>query len=600
MNLLNRKFSLLDGIRIPLQIAPFQTAAVLLYTAVKAGIPALNVGATSSFVDTAIEIVSGKQPFDKIIVPLILVLLVITFNTVTGSAMNFIHVRLNIRLREPLRKAFLEKRARLAYEHIENPEDWDLIIRASATPEDKLIEVMNNLLEIATLILSTISVMAILVTQIWWAGLLIIAVSIPLLILSQKGGRKSYDAEREITKIQRKYNYLFNILTNRDAVLERAMFGYSGTLEQEYGKEFERARLIQLKTDRKYYIRTKIGGVLTALVSILTALVLVPPVLGGAITVGMFISLVNAMLNMAQSMSWGLAWDMQMLARNREYAKDLTSFFSLSEQPGSEALPSAPLEPFQRLEFRQVTFRYPGMESDILKNLSFVIERGRHYSFVGVNGAGKTTITKLIMGLYPDYKGEILLNGRELRGYEIPQLKAVFCGVFQDFAKYSLTVEENIALGDARLLKDDPIADGQAVCRAAALAGLSPAVERLPKGFRSSLGKLHEDGVDLSGGEWQRLAMARAIISPAEVKILDEPTAALDPIAESKVYENFKELIDGKTTLFISHRLGSTLLADTIYVLSEGGVVESGSHKYLMGLGGLYSAMFESQRSWYL
>lgn len=161
-----------------------------------------------------------------------------------------------------------------------------------------------------------------------------------------------------------------------------------------------------------------------------------------------------------------------------------------------------------------------------------------------------------------------------------------------------LTFRENISLGDTAALETGPIPE-ERLDKAIELAGLTPAAENLPKGYDSPLGKLLEDGVDLSGGEWQRVAMARTILSPAEVKILDEPTAALDPLAESEVYENFQQISEGKTTLFISHRLGSTLLADVIYVLDGGRMAECGSHQELMDKGGLYAAMFESQRSWY-
>jgi len=167
--------------------------------------------------------------------------------------------------------------------------------------------------------------------------------------------------------------------------------------------------------------------------------------------------------------------------------------------------------------------------------------------------------------------------------------------VFQDFARYSVSMGENIALGNAPAMQD---AD-YALFEAAELAGISGKIHELPDGLNTNLGKLKEGSTDLSGGEWQRVVMARAILSPASLKILDEPTAALDPISESKVYEKFEQISQGKTTIFISHRLGSTKLADFIIVLENGGVIEQGSHEELMALCGVYAKMYESQRSWY-
>ena len=227
----------------------------------------------------------------------------------------------------------------------------------------------------------------------------------------------------------------------------------------------------------------------------------------------------------------------------------------------------------------------------MLNGLSFTLEKGRHYSFVGANGAGKTTITKLLLGMYQNYEGEILINGKELRTYSVAQLKALFICVFQDFSRYQLTMRENIELGNIGGTNNGNIE------RAVELSGLSKLKERI--GFDAHIGKLDEDGVDVSGGEWQRIAMARAIISQSEIKILDEPTAALDPIAERDVYENFRDISRGNTTVFISHRPGPTKLADIIYVLDGGRVIESGDHEKLMEEDGLYAEMFESQRSWY-
>ncbi|MDR3121389.1 MAG: ABC transporter ATP-binding protein/permease, partial [Clostridiales bacterium] len=219
-------------------------------------------------------------------------------------------------------------------------------------------------------------------------------------------------------------------------------------------------------------------------------------------------------------------------------------------------------------------------------------ERGKHYSFVGVNGAGKTTITKLITGLYTNYDGAILVDGRSLRGFSQAELKGLSTVVYQDFARYSFSLYDNIAIGAVG-------ADDADVNSAIDLIGLREAAEKLPDGVYTNLGKIFENGVDLSGGEWQRVAMARSLISKAPLRILDEPTAALDPVSESRVYSQFEQISQGKATIFISHRLGSTKLADTIFVLSDGKITERGAHRELMGLNGLYAEMYSAQADWY-
>jgi ATP-binding cassette subfamily B protein len=230
----------------------------------------------------------------------------------------------------------------------------------------------------------------------------------------------------------------------------------------------------------------------------------------------------------------------------------------------------------------------------ILNDVSFTIENGKHYSFVGVNGAGKTTITKLITGLYTNYEGEILVDGKSLRNMSQSQVKGLSSVVYQDFAKYCVTLYDNIAIADVGNLSNRKEAEN-----AIELVGLANAMKKLKNGLDTPFGKVMENGVDLSGGEWQRVAMARSAMSNAPLKILDEPTSALDPVGESMVYQNFERISRSMTTIFISHRLGSTKLADVIFVLSDGRIAESGSHASLMAKGGLYCEMFNSQAEWY-
>ena len=228
-----------------------------------------------------------------------------------------------------------------------------------------------------------------------------------------------------------------------------------------------------------------------------------------------------------------------------------------------------------------------------MKDFCLRMEKGRHYAFVGVNGAGKTTITKLLTGLYREYEGEILLNEKPLSSYTQAELKAYFSVVCQDFARYQISLEDNIALGNVLEYDEEKIRE------AAGRIGLSDVIEKLPEGMRTPLGKVKEKGVDLSGGEWQRVAVARALYRPTAVRILDEPTAALDPVAESDIYRLFGRISAGGTTIFITHRLGGARLADRIIVIAKGQVAESGSHEELLAANGIYAEMFEAQRSWY-
>ena len=322
----------------------------------------------------------------------------------------------------------------------------------------------------------------------------------------------------------------------------------------------------------------------------ITAVMLAIPTARGEMSIGTMVAVVSALFSIKNQIA-GLQYCMGCIGEGRAYARELTEFSQLEETDGATDAPLEPPLPFESLEFKHVTFAYPNTERNVLDDFSLKLEKGKHYAFVGVNGAGKTTMTKLMTGLYRDFKGEILLNGRDIRTYDAKALKSLCSVVFQDFARYQVPARDSIAVGlPAREARVED---------AVRTVGLTDAIAALPKGLDTPLGKIYEGGQDLSGGEWQRVAIARALVSGAPVRILDEPTAALDPMSESRFYEQFAGMSRGVTTLFISHRLGSTRLADRIFVIDGGRIAEEGTQAELLAAGGLFADMFEAQRSWY-
>ena len=218
----------------------------------------------------------------------------------------------------------------------------------------------------------------------------------------------------------------------------------------------------------------------------------------------------------------------------------------------------------------------------------------KHYAIVGENGAGKTTLVKLLLGLYKNYSGKILINNRDLKTYTDEEINSIFSVVYQDYVKYQISVRDNIAIGcKGKTISDDRIID---ILKS---LGIWDKVNTFHNGLDTSLGKLESEGIDLSGGEWQKIAIARSLVSDASVYILDEPTASLDPISEKNLYDIYINLFKGKSSIIITHRLGNTKNVDCIVVLNEGTVCEIGSHNQLMELRGKYYSMYEKQRSWY-
>ena len=248
----------------------------------------------------------------------------------------------------------------------------------------------------------------------------------------------------------------------------------------------------------------------------------------------------------------------------------------------------------QGFVFENVGFRYPDAEKWALRGLSFELRAGEVLALVGENGAGKTTLVKLLARLYDPDEGRILLDGHDLREYDLEQLRANIGVIFQDFVRYHLTAGENIGVGQI-----DAMHDAGRIREAARRAMADELIESLPDGYDQLVGRRFKTGVDLSGGQWQKIAIARAYMRDAQVMILDEPTAALDARAEFEVFQRFKELSEGKTAVLISHRFSSVRMADRILVLANGKVEASGTHAQLLSEGGRYAELFELQAAGY-
>jgi len=277
------------------------------------------------------------------------------------------------------------------------------------------------------------------------------------------------------------------------------------------------------------------------------------------------------------------------------FLTDLLAFFEM--KPTIRSKPNALRAPrpiTQGFEFRDVSFRYPGTNRLVIDRLNFTLRPGERVALIGENGQGKTTIVKLITRLYDTSEGQVLLDGIDLREYDLEDLYREIGVIFQDFMRYEMIARENIAVG-----KIEDLSNSGVVESAAATSLANEVISRLSGGYEQMLGRRFEGGVDLSGGEWQKLALARAYLRDSQLLILDEPTAALDARSEYEVFQRFAELTAGKMALFISHRFSTVRMADRIVVLENGSIVEEGTHEKLTALGGRYAEMFELQSASY-
>jgi len=567
--------------------------------------------ATANFVDTAIRILYGNTSRHDIYIPLAVLLLVLAFVNILGSVTKLIYACISLSLMEKIEPLLIQKQAALNYLHIENNDSWEIISRVMRDPVDNITKGLQGFTSFAQLVTGIASFFLLIIIQLWWAAFIIFIFAVPLFYISIWAGKKKYEAGVEAEKFNRRTEYLNDVLISRENIDERTIFGYSTAIIKEWQKQYSAGRKLNLTAILKSDLLVKASSLSLVAIGFLVAAALISPVINGDLSAGMYIGIVVAVFAIVQDMGWQLSTALQDISHSKEYMKDFTAFLDLSKAEGALDAKSKFLFSINEtkqefnIEFKHVSFKYPTGDEYILKDISFVLSNNTHYALVGKNGAGKTTIIKLLTGLYTDYEGEIFINGQELRTYSSNKLKSLFSVVYQDFAKYYISLKDNIALGNMNYSKEE-YSDTE-IYEIAKLAGLDPVINSLNKGLHTVLGRIKKDGQDISGGEWQRLAIARTLISSAPIKILDEPTAALDPISESTLYDEFNKLIEAKhdsyknrITIFISHRLGSIKLADEILVIDEGRIAAQGSHRVLIEAKGLYYEMYEKQKEWYV
>lgn len=608
-----RKYTWFDTFCIPFASAPGWTLGITLQKLMTALAAVFPVVVMAKFIDS-VGIAVANRSFDAEVLQWFgLMMLMVCWRRVGWRVGNLCANQIAARGNEQFMTAFTEKCARMQYYLLEDADTQNLMNRITVNNRiswhyKRMIQ--NFLNFFVVMIPKVIGLLIIIALQVWWLAVAVAVMTIPLIVLSLRGGKKIYKAKEEASAYERRHRYFFDVLTGRDAVEERSLFGFTEAVNQEWLKQFDAARKINIKAEAVFALNVNRGSVLTSLLSSAIILIMIPLVSSGQMTLGIFVSLSAAVYDLVDQLGFGMTKQVADIAKFNEYMKDLTRFAALPERELQENVMgdetchsdkspeiSREMQAFETLEFRNVTFRYPGTDINILENFSMKLCRGRHYAIVGENGAGKSTLIKLLTGLYPEYEGEILFNGREMRSYDPQEWKMLFSGVYQDFAKYYVSVEENIQLGDFENMNTpESKARMHQVCQK---LKLHEDIIALRHRYATRLGKLDEEGVDLSGGQWQKVAMARALMNKAPLLILDEPTAALDPISESLVYEQFGEISRDRTTIFISHRLGSTKLADEIFVIGDGRVKEQGSHEELLEKNGAYAEMFTTQQSWY-
>ncbi len=596
----NRKINLYSFCRKMTKLLPFHTVFYVISQGLGALIPAAQTLAVAMFINSVSASNTTQSSGADVIFSLSLILGCVFFQNSIPVITRVVNASKRNRLTLHMNHILLKKQMNLSYQYIEDNDTCNLIYRIRDNCVDYFDEGYTNVINSLALFIKLASLMVIIFKASVISGLVILVIVYPLLYLAMKTGKANYVLEQDAETTKRKYQYIFSVLTGKETANERNLFGFSRHMTERYNRLFDTAFEKEAKIINKRYANMKSGSLITLIVSICIMAIMLPRLFRNEISTGLYIGLAGAVLDLIQSMSWQLAGMMQNYAKLNQFFDDYNRYMELGEQAGAEEEPEQmPTAGEPSLAFRNVSFRYPGTDRYILKNCSFTLAGGCSYAVVGENGAGKTTIAKLIMGLYGGYEGDILINGRNVKDYSYGELKGLVAAVFQDFARYELSVNENIGIGRIPHFSCSG-SEEKEIEKICEELNMTDWIRSFPDGFDTMLGKLEEGGVDLSGGQWQKIAIARLLYSKAPINILDEPTAAMDAVAESKIYELFQKLNMGKFNILITHRMGAARIADEILVLQNGAVAEQGKHEQLMTMeNGVYRKMYESQRQWY-
>jgi ATP-binding cassette subfamily B protein len=416
---------------------------------------------------------------------------------------------------------------------------------------------------------------------------------VPMWIATARNSRASYDSAVRLTPIDRERTYLANVLSNREMAKEVRSFALNGFLRTRYDRLYAHRILEVWRLVRRRIVRAAFASIVGSVSLAGSVAVLVWLLLDHRMTLAAAGTAVTAIMFLGQRLRLMIS-SAGSLYESSLFIEDVNLFLALRPPDRAGDL-DPPSRDFTRIDMDAVSFWYPGSTHPAVNGVSLHIEQGEVVALVGDNGSGKTTVAKLLALLHQPTVGRITWDGVDCEMLDAEHVRRSIAVIFQDFGHYWLSARDNIALGDTR--RADELDRIQA---AAAAAGADEFLSRLPRKYETVLSRLFEGGRELSVGQWQRIALARALFREAPLVIMDEPTAALDPIAEHDLFSHIRELARGRSVLLISHRFSSVRSADRIYVLSQGEVVEEGTHDELMAEEGRYARMFSLQASAYL
>jgi ATP-binding cassette, subfamily B, bacterial len=589
--------NLMRAVRLVWDSAPGWTAAGAVVIIVQGLLPLASLYLMKLIVDA---VTMGASSADKqAAMAHVLILIAVAgalaiLTAVCGSVSRIISENQSALVSDYVQNILQTKSVEADLEYYENSSYYDTLHQAQNEAPYRPTKIVNGLVQVARSAISLAAIAALLLSLNWILALILVIAAIPGGEVRRRYANRMFKWQKATTSKQRLAWYYHRILTGDGHAKEIRLFDLGPIFMKEYRSLREQIRQELLSISFKRSM-ADLAAQTIAIIGVFGSLAYIAySAVQGIITLGSLVMYFGA-FQQGQSYLNGLMSGIAGLYEDNLFLSSLYEFLDLESKVKEPEDPQSVPRPMKKgIAFENVNFRYPGSPSLSLEGISLQIEPGQVVALVGENGSGKTTLIKLMCRLYDPESGRITIDGIDIKNFMTADLRKEISIIFQDYARYNLTARQNIWLGDIKCPIDD-----EKIIESSMKSGADDVIRSLEHGYETTLGKWFADGVELSIGEWQKVALARAFLRDSQIIVMDEPTSALDAMAEEDVFGKFRTLVEGRTAIIISHRLSAVRMADCIFFLKDGRISESGTHDQLIALRGGYAQLFEVQASHY-
>lgn len=585
--------NILPALRLVWQAAPVWSSLQAILLLVQGIVPLAQLYLTKLIIDTITENLGQPgygENAQRLFFLLLLLAITLLLTTFVNTISNLVNTAQSQRFIDYMSQILHAQSIAIDLEFYENSEYHDTLQRAQQEATYRPNQLLKDLISLIQNTVSLVVMGGLLVTLHWAVAVAILLAAVPTLWVRMRYADVRYQWQRYRTSLERQSTYLTWLMVHDSFAKEVRLFSLGNLFSQRFNLLRKRLYREMLAITRRFTWSTLLAQGLSTIVIVVAYGYIIYRTFQGQLSIGDMVLYYEA-LQRAQQAFGGLMTSLSALYEDNLFLKNLYDFLNLEPKIKSPTHPKLMPNPMhQGICVENLNFKYSGTERQALHDISLHIRPGEVIALVGENGSGKTTLVKLLCRLYDPTAGRITIDGVNLKDFDVVDLRRQISVVFQDYVQYHMTAQENIWLGNIDLPPDSDL-----IAKAAFKSGANAVIERLPKQYDTMLGKWFEEGEELSIGQWQKVALARAFLRNSQLVILDEPTSAMDPKAEFEVFQAFRQLIRGQSAILISHRLSTVKMADRIYLMDKGRIVESGSHAELIQSQGQYAKLFEIQ-----